>query len=682
MEAPLTQYALRDGVHIGYQVWGQAPAASGDGPVDVLEFNSGLMISVDETVDEPNWLRYTERVADFSRLIRFDAGGLGLSDPLPTDTDPSIEGWGRDALAVMDAAGCDRVVVLASAGGTMPALWLAATHPERVISLIIVNGTARVGRAEDYGFGASDEEVAAGSGIEGTVTDDGIPRDIAIFAPSLAHRIGFREWWGRAARRGASPATAQAFNLVTFSADVRWTLPSVTCPVLVFARLDSYAQLSEHGRYLSEHIAGARLITTTGPDILPWAGEFDSIIDEMEEFVTGSRGVHAATRLLAAVLFTDIVDSTVRAAAVGDRQWRAVLDEFDVNVGRLLERNDGTLVKNMGDGILARFAAPAQAVRCAVAMVRMAGTAGLQLRAGLHAGEVELRGDDIGGLAVHIASRVATMAGPGEVLVTGTVRDLVVGSGIVFDDRGRHNLKGLPDEWQVLAVERAPESVSEPHVPRRRTTKRRRRQTQIRRRRAVVLLSLVLVVAALVVTLASGSSSPPTRSSTSSSSTTAATGAPTTASADGFLGPHGAPLGPRHSKPALSLGSSPPRSPGRRSSLSGAGSAFSVACPPKGNSLNAVSWLDPASGTVTAAGSLAAVVHDGAGAQIGTASYVFGGGSPNTFATVQSLGATAGGRDAWPANCHSPARTSPPPPSGAPSTSWAATTAPPTIPRS
>ncbi|MFZ0250615.1 MAG: hypothetical protein WAL61_11780, partial [Acidimicrobiales bacterium] len=310
MEAPLTEYALRDGIHIGYQVWGGRAGGGDDagaGPPDVLEFNSGLMISIDETVDEPNWLRYTERVADFSRLIRFDAGGLGLSDPLPTGTDPSIEGWGRDALAVMDAAGCDRAVVLASAGGTMAALWLAATHPGRVISLIIVNGTARVGRAQDYGFGASDEEVATGSGIDVALTEDDVPRDIAIFAPSLAHRVGFQEWWGRAARRGASPATAVAFNLVMFSADVRWSLPSVTCPTIVFARLDSYAQLSEHGRYLSEHIAGARLVTTTGPDILPWAGEFDSIIDEMEEFVTGQRGVHAATRLLAAVLFTDIV---------------------------------------------------------------------------------------------------------------------------------------------------------------------------------------------------------------------------------------------------------------------------------------------------------------------------------------------------------------------------------------
>ncbi len=451
MEQPLTQYALRDGVHIGYQVWGHDAGAA----PDVVEFNSGLMISIDETVDEPNWLRYTERVADFCRLIRFDAGGLGLSDPLPTDRDPSIEGWGRDALAVMDAAGCDRAVLLASAGGTMPALWLAATHPERVISLVIVNGTARVGQAEDYGFGASDEEVATGSGIDVVMTEDDIPRDIAIFAPSLARRVGFREWWGRAARRGASPATAQAFNLVTFSADVRWCLPAVSCPTLIFARLDSYASLSLHGRYLYEHIAGARLVSTTGPDIIPWAGEFDSIVDEMEEFVTGARGVHAATRLLAAVLFTDIVDSTVRAAEMGDRQWRAVLDEFDVNVGRLLARHDGILVKSTGDGYLARFAAPAQAVRCAEAMLETARNAGLQLRAGLHAGEVELRGDDIGGLAVHIASRVSAMAGPGEVLVTGTVRDLVVGSGIVFDDRGRHNLKGLPDEWHVLAVARA-----------------------------------------------------------------------------------------------------------------------------------------------------------------------------------------------------------------------------------
>ncbi len=202
MDAPQTDYAVRDGVHIGYQVWGLA--ASSD-TVDVLEFNSGLMISIDETVDEPNWLRYTERVAEFSRLIRFDCGGLGLSDPLPPGVAPSIEGWGRDALAVMDAAGCERAVILACTAGTMAALWLAATHPDRVASLVLVNGTARVGAAEDYGFGVSDLQIENATSIDVPMpTEDGVPQDIAIFAPSLAHRVGFREWWG--GRRGAERA--------------------------------------------------------------------------------------------------------------------------------------------------------------------------------------------------------------------------------------------------------------------------------------------------------------------------------------------------------------------------------------------------------------------------------------------------------------------------------------------
>jgi class 3 adenylate cyclase/pimeloyl-ACP methyl ester carboxylesterase len=455
---PLTQYALRDGMHVGYQVrdGGAGGArAGGGGGVEVLEFNSGLMISIDETVDEPSWLRFTERVADFARLIRFDAAGLGLSDPLPTGTDPSIEGWGHDALAVLDAAGSDRAVVLASMGGAMPALWLAATHPHRVAGLVIVNGTARIGEADDYAIGVSSEETASGSDIDVPLVEGGVPRDVAVFAPSLAHRVGFRDWWGRAARRGASPATAIAFNLVIFAADLRAYLPEVACPTLVINRSDTYGGFERHSEYLAEHIAGARRATFPGNDMLPWAGEFDLMVDEIEEFVTGGRGAHEPTRMLATVLFTDIVDSTVRAAALGDRGWRSVLDEFDVNVARLLARYDGVLVKTTGDGILARFDAPAQAVRCAAAMVTTASDSGLELRAGVHTGEVELRGGDIGGLAVHIASRVGDMAGPLEVLVTGTVRDLVVGSGIVFDDRGRHNLKGVPNEWQVLAVERA-----------------------------------------------------------------------------------------------------------------------------------------------------------------------------------------------------------------------------------
>jgi class 3 adenylate cyclase len=449
MDPPETHYAIRDGLHIGYQIWG-------DGPIDVLEFNNGLMISIDETVDEPNWLRYEENLAGFCRLIRFDCGGLGLSDPLPAGATPTIEAWGEDALAVLHDAGATQAVVLASSGGTMPAVWLAANHPEAVTSLILINGTARVGQAQDYGFGVPDDLIqTAPQNIESPVNDENVPQDIAIFVPSLAHRVGFREWWGRAARRGASPATAIAFNLVTFSADMRQHLPAITCPTLVISRTDAFANLVEHGRYLSEHIDGARFMTLPGADMLPWAGDFDIITDEIEEFLTGQRGGHAPVRTLATVLFIDIVDSTVKAAAAGDRQWHHVLDEFDMNVQRLLDRHDGVHVKNTGDGTLARFAGPAQGVRCAMAMVETARNAGLEIRAGLHAGEIELRGDDIVGLAVHIASRVSAMATASEVLATGTVRDLVVGSGIVFDDRGRHNLKGVPDEWQILAVERA-----------------------------------------------------------------------------------------------------------------------------------------------------------------------------------------------------------------------------------
>jgi class 3 adenylate cyclase len=456
MDAPETEYAVRDGAHIGYQVWGPGSAHAGDGPApDVLEFNSGLMISIDETIDEPNWLHYTERIAEFSRLVRFDTGGLGLSDPLPPGIEPSIQRWAEDALAVMDAAGCTAPIVLAPTGGAMAAIWLAAHHPDRVKALILVNGTARVGRAKDYDFGVTEDELRDATNIEVRRGEDDVPQDILIFAPSLAHRVGFVEWWGRAARRGASPATAIAFNLVSFTSDVRPLLTEVTCPTLVIARTDAYASLVDHGRYLAEHIAGARFAPVPGPDLLPWAGEFDPIVEEIEEFVTGERSARAATRLLATVLFTDIVDSTVLAAEAGDRRWRGVLDEFEVNVNRLLHRYDGVLVKTTGDGILARFAAPAQAVRCSAAMVDAAKSAGFGLRAGLHAGEVELRGDDIGGMAVHIASRISAMAGSDEILVTGTVRDLVVGSGIIFDDRGRHNLKGVPDEWQILAVARA-----------------------------------------------------------------------------------------------------------------------------------------------------------------------------------------------------------------------------------
>jgi class 3 adenylate cyclase len=446
MEVPETRYARRDGHYIGYQVWG-------DGPIDVLEFNNGLMISIDETFEEPNWLRYEESLASFCRLIRFDALGLGLSDPLPTGMAPSIESWAGDALAVLDELGVERADVIAPSGGSMPAVWLAAQRPDRVRSLVLINGTPRVVRADDFPIGVDEDLIATTPvSIENPQPNE-VPTDISVYAPSLAHRVGFRDWWGRAARRGASPATAIAWNLTIFSADMRPHLGSISCPTLVISRTETYADLVEHGRYLSESIPGARFVTFPGEDMVAWAGDFEGIVDEIEEFLTGSRRGHAAERALATVLFIDIVDSTGRAAAMGDHRWRGVLDEFDVNVQRLLDRHDGIHVKNTGDGTLARFAGPAQAVRCALAMVETAGKFGVEIRAGLHTGEVELRGDDIGGLAVHIASRVSALAGPSEVLTTGTVRDLVVGSGISFDDRGQHSLKGVPGQWQLLAAQ-------------------------------------------------------------------------------------------------------------------------------------------------------------------------------------------------------------------------------------
>ena len=409
MGVPETVYARREGQHIGYQVWGE-------GPLDVLEFNNGLMISIDETSEEPSWLRYEESLASFSRLIRFDALGLGLSDPLATGVTPSIEAWAADAVAVMDDVGIGRAHVVASSGGSMPAIWLAAHHPARVRSLVLINGTARVVRADDYPIGIPDDILTTiPLTIENRRATGDTPIDIETYVPSLAHRVGFQEWWGRAARRGASPATAIAWNVMTFSADLREHLADIACPTLVISRTGALADFVEHGRFLSESIPGAQFKTFPGIDMLPWSGEFDGIVDEIEEFLTGGRRGHRNERVLATVLFVDIVDSTVRVAASGDRRWRNVLDEYDVNVQRLLTRYDGIFVKNTGDGTLARFSGPTQGVRCAMAMMETAGNFGIEIRAGLHVGEIELRGDDIGGLAVHIAARVSALAEPGEI---------------------------------------------------------------------------------------------------------------------------------------------------------------------------------------------------------------------------------------------------------------------------
>jgi pimeloyl-ACP methyl ester carboxylesterase len=470
-EVPETRYARSGDLYLGYQVWG-------DGPIDVLEMNNGANFSIDATVDEPHWLRYERRLSAFCRLVRYDARGFGLSDGDPAGTEYSLDPWVDDALAVLDAEDIDRAAVTAGSFGGFAAMALAAAHPERVSALVLMNCTARIAWAEDYPIGWSPEvaaalrerargpvtvpsgETAAGTAdataIEATAIEAaGIEAigydDVALLAPSLAGDPDFRRWWGRATRRSASPTTAQAINAAVFSADCRHVLEHISVPTLVLTRRD-FVLGPAMAKNLADHIPGARYVEVPGGDLLPFAGDSDLLLDEVEEFLTGGRASVAAERVLATVVFTDVVGSTAMASGLGDRRWRALLDDLDNVVRSELERHRGRLVKDTGDGTLTTFAGPADAIRFALAVRGRARPLGVELRAGLHAGEVEVRGDDIGGISVHVAARVVASAQPGEVLVSSTVADLVAGSGIAFDDRGSHELRGVIGERRLLAV--------------------------------------------------------------------------------------------------------------------------------------------------------------------------------------------------------------------------------------
>ena len=444
MELPQTQYAPSAGLYLAYQVWG-------DGPVDILEMNNGTNFSIDATADEPHWLRYERRLASFGRVVRYDPRGFGLSDHGPEDGDYAQ--WPADAVAVMDAAGLECAAVVCGVSGAFAGIALAAAEPERVRSLVLINATARMMQAPDYPIGISTElfdgfaEVMTSTPGTSTAGFD----DVAFLAPSLAANPDFRQWWERSTRRSAGPAMARRFNRALFAADVRHLLGEVTVPTLVVARRD-FALGTAHARYVADHIPGARYVEVPGADLLPFAGDADALLDEVEEFLTGGRASVEAERVLATVMFTDIVGSTALAAELGDRRWRALLDDLQSVVRRELERHRGRFVKDTGDGTLSTFPAPAAAVRCALAVRERAGHLGVELRSGLHAGEVELRGEDIGGIAVHVAARVTAAAGPGEVLVSATVADLVAGSGLAFADRGVHELRGVPGERRLLAV--------------------------------------------------------------------------------------------------------------------------------------------------------------------------------------------------------------------------------------
>jgi len=440
-----TRYARAGGVHIAYQTFGE-------GILDLVVLPDGFM-TIDAIAELPAYARFRDRLASFSRTVLLDRRGLGLSDPTSGGTSPTLEVWAEDLNVVADAVSASSFALVGMAEGGFGAVFHAASYPARVSHLVLVNATPGYMAPPFCDWG----EVSRFSpGFRASIeTDWGTDMAAAevVFAPSAAHDPSFHEWLARATRRAASPATASAFFDVLMWSDIRHVLPVVQVPTLVIHRSGNRWMTPEHGRYLAENIADARYVEVPGSDHVPFLGDSEAITAEIEDFLTGARPQPASDRILATVLFTDIVSSTARASELGDRRWRELLDRHDEAVRRHLAHFRGREVNTTGDGFVATFDGPARAVECARAIRHAARQLALEVRAGVHTGEVELRGDDIGGIAVHIAARVATLAEPGEVLVSHTVVDLVAGSGIDFADRGMHDLKGVPRSWQLFAVE-------------------------------------------------------------------------------------------------------------------------------------------------------------------------------------------------------------------------------------
>ena len=431
---------------IAYQVFG-------DGPVDLLVL-SGPSIPIDSVDAEPSMYRFHRRLASFSRVIRFDPRGLGLSSRVPSAEMIGPEFWAQDAIAVMDAAESEQATIFAPSFTAMTGLVLAANSPQRVRSLVIVNGAARMLWAPDYpagvDVGLADPFMTVG--LEPDAVEKGFDA-LEIVAPTVSRNEAFRTWWDLAGNRAASPTMARAVTKMVAEADVRDTLANIAVPTLIVHRDQASFIAVGHGRYLAEHIAGSRYVELPGRDSLYWTGDAAPVLDEIEEFITGVRGFEAE-RVLTTIVFTDIVGSTERAAALGDDRWHALLDNHDRVVRHELERFRGREVNMVGDGFVAMFTSPSVAIDCADAIVDAVRPLGIEVRVGIHAGEVELRGDDIAGMAVHIGARVSALAGPSEVLVSSTVREIVTGSRRMFTERGEYDLKGVPGRWRVHALVR------------------------------------------------------------------------------------------------------------------------------------------------------------------------------------------------------------------------------------
>lgn len=415
----------------------------------------GPLIPIDCVDLEPAMYRFHRRLASFCRVIRFDQRGIGLSSRVPSLDMLGPESWAQDALAVMDAVGCERATIFAPGFTSLTGVVLAADHSDRVNNLVIANGAARTLRAPDYPIGA-DLDAAdrfTSIGMEPDAVDQGFDM-LGIIAPSMANDAAFRSWWDMAGNRAASPSMARTFINKVRQGDVRDRLPRIAVPTLILHRDNPGFSPVEHAHYLAERIAGSHLVELPGQDVLYWVGDTGPMLDEIEEFITGVRGGSDAERLLTTIMFTDIVGSTERAAALGDHHWRDLLDNHDTIVRHALQRFGGREVNTAGDGFVATFSSPSAAIACADAIVDAVHVLGIEVRVGIHAGEVEMRGADVAGMAVHIGARVAALAGPSEVLVSSTLRDIVTGSRHRFGDRGETALKGVPGYWRLYALVR------------------------------------------------------------------------------------------------------------------------------------------------------------------------------------------------------------------------------------
>jgi pimeloyl-ACP methyl ester carboxylesterase/class 3 adenylate cyclase len=443
MEAE-THYADSDGVSIAYQV-------HGSGPVELV-LVPGFVSQVELLAEEPGVARFFRRLTSFSRMAVFDKRGQGLSDR--PGRPPTLEESMDDLKAVIEAVGFKRPAIFGvSEGGPMSALY-AATYPSDVSGLILFGTFARMLEAPDFPHGI--DAAALDRWGEVVRRDWGGPVGVDLWAPSRLGDGEFERWWARLLRQGTSPSGAIALMDLYREMDVRGVLPAIDVPTLVLHREGDRMIPVAQGRYLAETIPGAHYVELPGNDHLPFAGDFDAVLDEVEEFLVGSRRATESERGLATILFTDIVGSTEKAAELGDRGWRQLIERHDAAVRHQLSLYRGREVKTMGDGFLATFDGPGRAIRCARAVQEEVAGLGIDVRAGIHTGEVELIGDDVGGMAVNIGARIGALADAGEVLVSSTVRELVVGSGLEFADRGVQTLKGAPGEWRLFAIDSPP----------------------------------------------------------------------------------------------------------------------------------------------------------------------------------------------------------------------------------